>query len=251
MMGQPLMGRDKFRRKGNPFLKTFLGKVQVQTKGLPCLFLTSLLWWLRDSTITLAINLSKEEIKVSVFNLGSIKVPRPNDILGYLFQHFWHIVKKEIIVVVKEFQETKVVPKDVNSTFISLVHKAPRGKKFSKFFPISLCNFMYKVMSKVLSKRLKCILPFIIGPHQGGFVNGWQICFGVITIHEIAHSIMNFGREGIMLKLDVSKAYDRVEFSFWLHMLIKFGFRKDWIVLKKECISSMYFFVLINRAMDR
>lgn len=94
--------------------------------------------------------------------------------------------------------------------------------------------------------NLKDILPFIIGPHQGVFVQGSNILYGIITIHEVSHLIAKLGKESMMLKLDISKANDRINWTFLLKLLEKFGFREDRIDHTKECISSITLSILIN-----
>lgn len=64
------------------------------------------------------------------------------------------------------------MPKDVNSTFIALIPKMLKAKSFANFKLISLCNFLYKIIAKVMANRLRTILPRIINPNQGGFMVG-------------------------------------------------------------------------------
>lgn len=99
----------------------------------------------------------------------------------------------------------------MNYTIIFLIPKVNVTNSFSNFFPISLYNFIYKIMLKVLVHHLKSILSIIISPNQGGFVQGHQILDGIITIHEISHYVAKYGKDGMFLNLDVNNAYDRVD----------------------------------------
>ena len=79
-----------------------------------------------------------------------------------------------------------------------------------KLRPIALCNVIYKIISKVIANRLKPLLSFIISPEQAGFVEGRQILDGIILVHETIHSLKTTKTPSMLLKLDLSKAYDKL-----------------------------------------
>ena len=80
-----------------------------------------------------------------------------------------------------------------------------------KFRPISLCRSFYKIISKVLTTRLLNVLHLIISPQQTSFVPRRQILDSIIMVHEVIHSLEAGKMEGFLLKLDMSKVYDRVD----------------------------------------
>jgi hypothetical protein len=114
-------------------------------------------------------------------------------------------------MAVQEFFGARRLLKEINATFLVLVPKNLGADSLDLFHPISLCNALYKIISKVLTLRLLKILLIIISPHQSGFVPGRQILDSIMAVHEVIHSLEKGKREGFLLKLDLSKAYDRVD----------------------------------------
>lgn len=98
---------------------------------------------------------------------------------------------------------------------------------------------VYKIAFKVLSNRLKSILPEIISPNQSAFVPGQMITDNILIAYELTHHLQNKRRVNdgyVALKLDMSKAYDRVELSFLEKMMLKLGFSSAWVELIMKCM---------------
>ena len=114
---------------------------------------------------------------------------------------------------------------------------------------ISLCNVIYKIISKVIANRLKTILPQLISPTQSAFVPGTLITDNVLLAYETLHAMhgRKKGKKGALtLKLDVSKVYDRVEWNFLRGMMVKLGFPEEWIDRVMSCVTTPSFSVRIN-----
>ena len=98
----------------------------------------------------------------------------------------------------------------LNTTHLALIPKEIGASHPGKFKPISLYNVIYKIISKVLANRLKPLLPLLISPEQSGYVEGCQILDGIILAHEVVHSLKTTKTPGMILKLDLSKAFDKM-----------------------------------------
>ena len=94
-----------------------------------------------------------------------------------------------------------------------------------KFRPISLCNVVLKIITKVMANRLKPLMSGLISPEKSGFVEGRQILDGIILTQEMIHSLKKTKSPGMLIKVDLVKAYDKVSWLFLKAMLKAFGFQ--------------------------
>lgn len=78
-------------------------------------------------------------------------------------------------------------------------------------------------MSKVMDNQLKVTMSLIMSHNQQGFVMGRQILDGIILVHELTHSAQKSRRDGMLLNLDINKAYDRVDCNSFMLVFHKFG----------------------------
>ena len=119
----------------------------------------------------------------------------------------------------------------------------------SDYRPVSLCNVLYKIFSKVLANRLKRILTSIIIEHQSAFTKNCLILDNILVAFENLHSmnIHKSSKHGYMaIKLDMSKAYDRVKWFFLEITMRKLGFNERWITLMMICVKTISYSVLVN-----
>lgn len=157
----------------------------------------------------LAKSFSPEEIKDAVFGLPRNKTAGPDGYSAEFFRSCWHIIGPEVIEVVSEFFASRQILKQWNATTIILIPKVPNASSTSDFRPISLCNTVYKVVSKLLAGRLKNLLPNVISNAQSAFLPGRLLAENVLLATEIVegYSRRDIGPRG-MLKVDLRKAFD-------------------------------------------
>ncbi|XP_058222888.1 uncharacterized protein LOC131332605 [Rhododendron vialii] len=181
--------------------------------------------------------------------MGPTKAPGVDGMTALFYQSYWSIVGKDVVAAVKSFFHSSHLLRLVNQMLITLIPKVGCPTTPGQFCPISLCNVSYKLITKILANRLRDILPSIILENQSAFVGGWQISNNILIAHEIMHSVKNrrYGRKGwVALKLDMAKAFDRLEWSYLEAVLRKFGFNEKWIRWVMSCITTVYFATLIN-----
>ena len=136
-------------------------------------------------------------------------------------------MKDDILKVFWEFARDGIVHGVTNETYICLIPKKMNSSKVKDFRPISLVTSLYKIITKVLSTRLK-VLPDTIGESQGAFIEGRQILDNVLVANEAVEDYRKNGRSGVVFKIDFQKAYDFVEWGFLDFVLERKGFGSVW-----------------------
>jgi hypothetical protein len=171
-----------------------------------------------------------EEIGDALFQIGPLKAPGVDGFPARFYQRNWGTIKEEVTNAVKLFFVTGRMPEGVNDTAIILIPKIDQPETLKDFRPISLCTVMYKVIAKCMVNRLRPILGEIISMNQSAFVPGRLLTDNVLIACEVIHYMRN-KRQGLeayaAVKLDMSKAYDRVEWHFLEAMMHKLALKAD------------------------
>ena len=149
---------------------------------------------------------------------------------------------------VKSIFTNQKVLEYLNQTLVALIPKQLGPERVSQYRPISLCNTIYKTVSKILVQRIRLLLPNLISPMQATFLEGRKGSDNVIIAQELVRSIgKSKGKEGyIVVKIDLEKAYDLLEWSFIRLVLTHFGFPDNIIQLILSCVSSTSASLLFN-----
>ena len=144
---------------------------------------------------------------------------------------------------------TSSTPPSINRTFITLIPKAKSPVRVLDYHPIALCNILYKFISKVLANRLEKILYYVISESQSAFQSSKAITDNILVAFETLHHMKakKSKKMGFMaMKLNMSKAYNRVEWEYLARIMEKMGFCEKWVALVLECISTVSYSILVN-----
>ncbi|KAK2649115.1 hypothetical protein Ddye_016604 [Dipteronia dyeriana] len=192
---------------------------------------------------------TSEEIKRVIFDMASTRAPRNDRLPTLFYQKFWPIIGSQVTKVCHGVLNDGHSLKSVNKTLIVLIPKSKQLVRTNDFRPISLCNVIYKAVAKAIANRLKGVLGKVIAETQSTFIQGQLITDNAIVGFECIHALrtQKNGQKGALaLKLDMSKAYDRVEWGFLEGMMYKLGFSMKWIGRVMQCITSVSFSIFVN-----
>jgi hypothetical protein len=192
---------------------------------------------------------SPEDVKKAIFSTGDYKALGPDGLHAIFYKNFWNICGEETTQEVLLALNTGVILEGWNDTTNFLIPKVDDPELVTKFRPISLCNVIYKIISKMLALRLKSILPEIISPMRSAFVPGRLITDNVLVAYESIQAINNkrAGHNGnCVVKLGMHKAYDRVELVFLENMMRRLGFDERWVSIMMACVRSVRYQIRFN-----
>ena len=188
------------------------------------------------------------EVKLAVFSMSPFKAPGPDGFQAYFFKEYWEIVGTEIWNIVRSAFLGEFLNPSIMETLIVLIPKIDNPTFMKDFRPISLCNVVYKIITKVLTNRLRPFLPDIVSPLQGGFIPGRGAPDNIIVAQEILNFMKHTkSKKGTLaFKIDLEKAYDRVDWRFLESTLIAFGFPIITVNLIMTCVRASSLSIMWN-----
>lgn len=183
---------------------------------------------------------SATEIERSIRSMGSFKAPGPDGFQPVFYQKGWDIVGESVTRFALDFFSSDTLPEKTNDALVVLILKVSKPELITQFRPISLCNVLFKIITKTLVARLKGVMDKLIGPTQSSFIPGRLSTDNIVIVQEAVHSMRRKkGRKGwMLLKLDLEKAYDRVRWDFLEDTLRVVGLSESWIQWIMQCVSG-------------
>lgn len=189
---------------------------------------------------------TEDEIKQAVWDCESSRSPGPDGFSFEFIKKCWCLLKKDFLKLMEEFHSHGKIFKGLNPSFITLIPKKEGAQSLQEFRPISLIGCVYKVISKVLAKRLSKVLEGVISESQSAFIGGRQILDGIVILNETIHEAKLRKKKCFIFKIDFEKAYDSVIWDFLDDMMTVLNFDPKWRLWIKACVSSASASVLVN-----
>ncbi|PWA82932.1 reverse transcriptase domain, Reverse transcriptase zinc-binding domain protein [Artemisia annua] len=190
---------------------------------------------------------SDNEIKEALHDICDNKAPGPDGYTARFFKKAWSKIGNDVTDAVKEFFVKGRMLGEVNATLVTLVPKTNTPNKVSDFRPIACCNIIYKIISKIITTRIKEALCKVVNPVQSAFIPGRQITDNILLTQELLRGYnWKNGAQRVALKIDIQKAYDTVNWNFLEKTLGYFEFPQMMINWIMTCVRSAGFTICIN-----
>lgn len=188
------------------------------------------------------------EIREAAFYIGAFKAPGPDGIHASFFHTQWDSIGGKVCDFVKQVFEEPSKISSVNQTHIVLIPKVEYPESLKDLRPISLCNVSLKIVTKILASRIRGILGDLIDLNQSCFIAGRQCCDNILVVQEAIHSMRTrkIKKGAVALKIDLEKAYDRLNWDFIDDTLRHLGLGDKFRNVIMACISSSRMRVLWN-----
>jgi hypothetical protein len=187
---------------------------------------------------------SEEEVWETIKKLPSDKVPGPDGFTGLFYKACWPVIKGDIMAAMSAVWSRKFLNfSNLNSAYITLIAKMEGAEQVKDFRPISLVHSFAKLVTKVLANRLAAKLNDMVSPAQSAFIKGRFIQDNFMLVQQAARFLHQKKLSRILLKLDITKAFDSVSWSFLLEVMQQVGFGQIW---RDIILSSASTQVLLN-----
>ncbi|XP_019184368.1 PREDICTED: uncharacterized protein LOC109179318 [Ipomoea nil] len=183
-----------------------------------------------------------DEVKSALFAMFPDKAPGPDGMNSGFYQHIWDVVGGDVASFIINCVESCDFPPGLTETNIFLIPKKKTPEYVTDLRPIALSNVVYRVMAKMLANRMKPLMEGVISESQSAFIPDRLITDNILLAAEVGH-FLNRKQCGVggwsVLKLDMAKAYDRVEWPFLRRMMLALGFHAGWVELIMKCVTSV------------
>jgi hypothetical protein len=169
----------------------------------------------------LTADFTEEEVSEAIMNMEKNKAPGLDGFPAEFYQTFWSISKDDLMQMFMSFQLGELPLFQLNYGTINAI-------QIQQYRPICLLNVSFKLFTKVGTNRVVKVAHTVIRPTQMAFMPVRHILEGVLILHETIHELHRKKLDGVLLKIDFEKAYDKVKWTFLQQVLRMKGFNSKW-----------------------
>lgn len=189
---------------------------------------------------------SEDELLTTMKSFKKDKSPSPDGWTIEFLIHFFDIIKADLLRMVEGSRMAGSINKKLTSTYIALILKKGDAQNFKDYRPISLCNISYKIVSKIIAKRIKGVLSEFLTKEQHSFLKGRNIHDVVESTQEGLYAIHSKKCDAVILKIDLWKVYDCLDWGFIRCLLAKIGLNSNMINWIMACVELVDYAIIIN-----
>ena len=180
---------------------------------------------------------TEQEVYDAIFQMEKNKAPGPDGFPAEFYKKCWNIIKKDLMEMFDAFHKGELPLFHLNFGTIILLPKKEDAIQIQQYRPICLLNVSFKIFTKVATNRITKVAHTVVRPTQTAFMPGRHILEGVVVLHETIHELHRKKLDGVLLKIDFEKAYDKIKWPFLLQVLRMKGFHDSWCKWIQEFIS--------------
>lgn len=245
-LGQQIRGTPELLNHATHFYKELFGPAE----GFHCHLREDM--WIPQEQLSDAENIElnrpfdEEEIKYIIESMEKNKAAGPDGFPIEFYQQCWPIIKDDMVKLFADFDKNKVDLSRINYGIITLIPKGAEADVIQKYRPICLLQVLFKFFFKGLTLRLGPLMPKLINNSQNAFIKGRNIMDGILSLHEILRETKYKKKQGVVLKLDFEKAYDKVNWDFLFHCVHMKKFTDKWKGWIKGIVTNGTLSVKVN-----
>ncbi|CAI5477431.1 unnamed protein product [Closterium sp. Yama58-4] len=195
---------------------------------------------------TLTREWSEQEVKNAFAAMARNKSPGSDGLPKELFEAHWDLLGESFMAMAKDFEGSTVLPAEIKEAVTIFLPKKGDKESLNNYRPITLLNFTYKVLARVVADRMKSVLHMVISPEQYGFIPGRRLSDAVALVADIIEGAKNDKDDCYMLLVDFQKAFDSVSRDFLFQVLGSMGFPERFVGWVKGLHEGTTTKLLIN-----